>query len=545
MKLTKNSFISGSIIATICIVITKILGALYVIPFYRIIGTSGGALYSYAYNIYVLFLNISYAGLPIAISKIISEYNSLKYYYSKELAFKIGKRIVFILSFICFLILFLFSKSFAHLLIGDNELVNSVNDISLVIKSVSFCLLIVPFLSVTKGYLQGHKFISVTSISEVIEQLIRILIILFGSFLVIKILKKEICIGVCISLSGAFFGGLISYLYLINKIKKNKDKFIKEKVNIKDDISSRDIIKKIIAYSLPLIIISVVTNIYSMTDLSLIIRGLSSLGYSGNEVEEISSVISTWGMKICVLITSISLGISVNLIPNIVSDYVKGDKNSFESKVLKSISMVIYLSLPLSIFISLNSKYLYTLFYGYSEYGIIILKYLVFVSFLSNIHLVLNMILQSLNEYKIIYINTIVGFLINGILDIPLIKLFYLNDMYPYYGAITSSIIGYMISIILVIVYLKKKYDFKFKNIFSILVRMILPLIIIFTYNIVINRLIVIDDNRIIQLPILIVNFLISSGIYIFITYKYNLLNNIFGDNLINKIKSKISAKYV
>ena len=56
MKLTKNSFISGSIIATICIVITKILGALYVIPFYRIIGTSGGALYSYAYNIYVLFL---------------------------------------------------------------------------------------------------------------------------------------------------------------------------------------------------------------------------------------------------------------------------------------------------------------------------------------------------------------------------------------------------------------------------------------------------------------------------------------------------------
>ena len=545
MKLTKNSFISGSIIATICIVITKILGALYVIPFYRIIGTSGGALYSYAYNIYVLFLNISYAGLPIAISKIISEYNSLKYYYSKELVFKIGKRIVFILSFICFLILFLFSKSFAHLLIGDNELVNSVNDISLVIKSVSFCLLIVPFLSVTKGYLQGHKFISVTSISEVIEQLIRIFIILFGSFLVIKILKKEICIGVCISLSGAFFGGLISYLYLNNKIKKNKDKFIKEKVNIKDDISSRDIIKKIIAYSLPLIIISVVTNIYSMTDLSLIIRGLSSLGYSGNEVEEISSVISTWGMKICVLITSISLGISVNLIPNIVSDYVKGDKNSFESKVLKSISMVIYLSLPLSIFISLNSKYLYTLFYGYSEYGIIILKYLVFVSFLSNIHLVLNMILQSLNEYKIIYINTVTGFLINGILDIPLIKLFYLNDMYPYYGAITSSIIGYMISIILVIVYLKKKYDFKFKNIFSILVRMILPLIIIFTYNIVINRLIVIDDNRIIQLPILIVNFLISSGIYIFITYKYNLLNNIFGDNLINKIKSKISAKYV
>ena len=147
MKLSKNSFISGSLIASICIVITKVLGALYVIPFYKIIGPKGGALYSYAYNIYVLFLNVSYAGLPVAISKIISEYNSLEYYYSKELAFKIGKRIVTIISFICFLILFLFSRSFAYLIIGNNTLGNTIDDISLVIKCVSFCLLIIPFLS--------------------------------------------------------------------------------------------------------------------------------------------------------------------------------------------------------------------------------------------------------------------------------------------------------------------------------------------------------------------------------------------------------------
>ena len=431
------------------------------------------------------------------------------------------------------------------MIIGNNSLDNSINDISLVIKCVSFCLLIIPFLSVTKGYLQGHKFISVTSISEVIEQLIRIFIILFGSFLVINLLKKEISIGVSVSISGAFFGGLISYLYLKYKMNNNKDKFIKGKVNINDNVSKKEIIKKIITYSLPLIITSVVTNIYSMTDLSLIIRGLSSLGYKGSEVEEISSIISTWGNKICVLIQSVSLGISVSLIPNIVSDYVKGDKSLFESKVLKSISMVIFLSLPMSVFISLNSKYLYTLFYGYSEYGIIVLKYLVFVSFLSSMHLVLNMILQGLNEYRIIYLNTIIGFLINGILDIPLMKIFNLYNIYPYYGAITSSIIGYSSSITIIIVFLKKKYDFKFKNINNILIKMILPLIIVFTYNLIINKLIILNHNRLIQIPILILNFLISSGIYLFIAYKFNLLNLVFGDNLINRIRSKISAKYV
>ena len=57
----KNSFVEGTFIATFAIIIVKVLGVLYVIPFYRIIGESGGSLYSYAYNVYNLFLNISTA----------------------------------------------------------------------------------------------------------------------------------------------------------------------------------------------------------------------------------------------------------------------------------------------------------------------------------------------------------------------------------------------------------------------------------------------------------------------------------------------------
>ena len=72
----KNSFVEGTIIATLAIVFTKILGMLYVIPFYAIIGEQGSSLYSYAYNIYLIFLSISSAGIPVAMSKIVSEYES-------------------------------------------------------------------------------------------------------------------------------------------------------------------------------------------------------------------------------------------------------------------------------------------------------------------------------------------------------------------------------------------------------------------------------------------------------------------------------------
>ena len=59
MKLKKNTFIQGAFIATLGIVISKILGIIYVIPFYALIGTQGGALYSYAYSIYNIFLNLA------------------------------------------------------------------------------------------------------------------------------------------------------------------------------------------------------------------------------------------------------------------------------------------------------------------------------------------------------------------------------------------------------------------------------------------------------------------------------------------------------
>ena len=107
----KSSFVEGTLIATLAIVIVKILGMLYVIPFYSIVGSNGGALYSYAYNIYLIFLGISSAGLPNAISKVISEYNTLQMIDAKERAYKNAIKIMSVISIIAFLILFIFNKT--------------------------------------------------------------------------------------------------------------------------------------------------------------------------------------------------------------------------------------------------------------------------------------------------------------------------------------------------------------------------------------------------------------------------------------------------
>ena len=220
----KNSFMEGTIIATLAIVVVKILGMLYVIPFYSIVGSSGGALYSYAYNIYLIFLGISSAGLPSAISKIISEYNTLEDKTAKNVAYKQAKNIILIFASISFLLLFVFAPSIAKFIIGDISGGNTIDDVAFVIRCVSPAILVVPFLSITKGYLQGHKYVTPSSVSQLIEQIVRILVILVGSYLVVKVFNGTISLAIGIAILGAFVVGFCAYVYLKNVIRKNKDK---------------------------------------------------------------------------------------------------------------------------------------------------------------------------------------------------------------------------------------------------------------------------------------------------------------------------------
>ena len=98
----KNSFIEGTVIATLGILIVKVIGIIYVIPFNAIIGETGGALYGYGYNIYQLFLSISSAGFPFAISKLTSEYHALGYKKAVKDTYQLSLKLISIISFVIF-----------------------------------------------------------------------------------------------------------------------------------------------------------------------------------------------------------------------------------------------------------------------------------------------------------------------------------------------------------------------------------------------------------------------------------------------------------
>ena len=533
----KNSFIEGTLIATAIIIIIKILGMLYVIPFYQIVGSDGTALYSYAYNIYLIFLSISSAGLPDAVAKIISEYNTLGYNDAKIRAYKIGRNLITIISIVSFLILFVFAEEIGKFIIGNLKGTNTYKDVAFVIRCISPSVLLIPFLSITKGYLQGHKYISASSISQLIEQVVRILVILIGSFIIRKTMNGSLSLAVGISLTGAFFGGLFAYIYLRRIIKKQKLLSV-DKTN--ENISDKEILKKIIVYALPFIVISIITTIYNETDQILVLRTLEYLKVEAHEVEYIASSIATLSPKICMVINAMVMGLTMSLVPTIVSSFAKKDHADVENKINKAISMILFISLPLSIGVSILSHSIWTLFYDTNPIGGTILSLAAFSALGANLYMTITAICQSVNKYSSVYKVSGLGFLLNALLDVP-IMLFYNKIGLPtYLGSLTASIIGYTVSSIIGLILLKKGTNYSYKEALSLCSKSLIPAGAMLIILLIVNKLFPFNDySRSTALIKIIINFIVGGITYIILSIKLGLLDKILGKKLVANIVKK------
>ena len=540
----KSGFLEGTIIATAAIVITKILGMLYVIPFYAMVGVQGSALYAYAYNIYVMFLDISSAGLPVAISKIIKEYNTLGMMDAKVRAYRLGRKIINFVSIAAFIILFIFAESIATLIIGDLQGGNTIGDVAFVIRCVSFAILVVPFLSVSKGYLQGHNIINISSMSQVIEQVVRIAVILGGSYLALNVFHLSLTTSVGIAVFGAFAGGLAAVLYIFSKMRGHKKELSLTSDIKKDKITNKEIIKKIISYAVPFIIIDVGVSIYNFVDMVLISRTMTSLGFDAYTTEFITSSVATWSSKISMVVISIAMGLTVSLIPNIVEAFTLKKWDLVESRLNKALQVILVVSIPMVIGISLLSRPIWSIFYGATDVdlGGLVLGFYIFISLFSNIYMVTSSTLQSLNKFKTVYITTLGGYILNAVLDVPFMLIAYHLGFEPFIGAVFASIIGYSFSAFSALSILKKDHHLKYGETFKMLGKIIIPTVVMILVVLLLKALIPLNivskTSCIIYVAII---SIVGAIVYLFVAYKQGILTTVFGKEYLNKIVKKIT----
>ena len=542
VTMKKSNFVKGALITTLGIVIAKILGIIYVIPFHAIIGDEGGALYGYAYTIYALFVSLASAGIPLAISKLVSEYQTMGYYKAKKRVFILGRKIAVITGFISFIIILITAPLLAKAVLGNVVGGNTIKDVTFVIRVIGTAILIVPTLSIYRGYFEGHRLFSPPSISQVIEQIIRVVIIIFGSYIAIKVFKLDLSNAVGVALLGATIGAFVSYIYLVEKRFKNKQVF-NEKIRTVNEpsISDKVIFKKIIYYAIPFIMIDIFKSLYNYVDMFTVVKGLVNYAkFETVDAETIYSMLSTWANKFNMIILAISTGVIVSLIPNLTESIVKKDHSGIEKKINQALGILLYLTVPMTFGISFLAKPIWLLFYGESMYGPSVLSYYIFAGLFIGLFTSLIIMIQTLKDKKVLLISLGTGVIIKILLNTYLLKAFYSNGFPPYYGVITASIIGYLVSSIICLVVLKTKYKINFEeivnNFINIMCSAFLMVIILFICKLFIP---ITSTNRIMNLVIILIYTVIGAIVYFVFNHFSKLTNKVFGRDIF-KILNKL-----
>ena len=200
-----HEFFRGALILSAAAILVKILSAAYRIPFQNIAGDIGFYIYQQVYPFYGVMLTISTIGFPVVISKLIAEQDSAKKGYTVQDILRTSSIILGALGIILFTGLFLGARWIAGIM-GDPQLAG-------LLKIVAFSYLLMPFSSVLRGYFQGFNDMMPTASSQIGEQSIRVMTILFLSTLFVYKESSLYTVG-----EGAVFGsvtGGLASLFLL------------------------------------------------------------------------------------------------------------------------------------------------------------------------------------------------------------------------------------------------------------------------------------------------------------------------------------------
>ena len=422
--------------------ISRFLGAIYIIPWYIWMGKHGAeanGLFTMGYNIYAWFLLISTAGVPVAVAKQVAKYNTMD---QKDHSFTLIReflKFMLLLGVIFAVVMYLLSPFFAHVSGVGKELIP-------VMQSLSWAVLVFPAMSVIRGFFQGFNNLKPYAISQIAEQVIRVIWMLLTTFFIMKWGSKDYVVAVTQSTFAAFIGMFASMAVLIYFLwKANLLSSILHKPVSSTNINSRALLVDTIREAIPFIITGSAIQLFQIIDQVTFINVMKWFtNYTNSQLVVMFSYFSANPNKITMILIAVATSIGGVGIPLLTENYVKGDLKSAARLVQDNLSMLLLFLLPATIGSVLVARPLYTIFYGKPDrlaLGLFIFAML--QTIILGIYTVLSPMIQALfqNRKAIIYFGY--GVLVKLILQIPFIYLF------RAYGPLLATTVGLIVPIVL------------------------------------------------------------------------------------------------
>ena len=361
-----QSFLKGALLLSISMFATKLLGIVYLVPFKTLVGEEGMSLYGYAYTIYGLFISLSTLGIPVGLAKFTSKYHAKGEYDVARKVFKLGLIGMTLFGVVGYSAMYFLAPAYVEtILAGEPELLKQAGDIVSMIRIVGTALLIIPAMALLRGFFQGNRTMTPTSISQFLEQLVRVLIILIGSYVVIHFMEGTYQQAVSISVFAAFLSGAVALLYLIYYWRKNRhqyDELLTQSVEHKPYKTS-NLLVELIQCSIPFALLGLATNLFQNIDTWDFHRLLTQANmafdlqktYYGMYIMELA--------KIVMIPVSFSIAFSQPLVPELTRAFQLKEEESVKKTIGLALRLSLFITLPAIVGMSLLSKPLFISFY--------------------------------------------------------------------------------------------------------------------------------------------------------------------------------------
>ncbi|WP_058307049.1 putative polysaccharide biosynthesis protein [Gracilibacillus massiliensis] len=528
--MSSSNFLRGTLLLTGASFLSKFLGMIYVIPFTNMVGNTGMTLYGYAYIPYTILLSISTVGMPLAVSKFVAKYNTLNDYYTSMRMFKVGTVLMLITGFIAFLIMYFGAGLIAGWTMEADSKYISLDEVKHVIQMISFSLIIIPSMAIMRGFFQGNQSMGPTAVSQVVEQIIRIVFLLVAVFIVMMVLNGEKSTAIGFATFSAFIGGLASWVILgfyWKKRKKHLNATI-DKQKHKEKIPIATLTKELFSYAGPFILVGIAIPMYQLIDQFTFNDAMSEIGKS--DIADIAfSAFNVQGHKLVIIPVTIATGLSLALIPEITNAYNARDMIKLKQQINQALQIIMFFVLPAVFGLVLLADPIYGSLFKIDNLEITgkVFAWYAPVALTFAFFTVTSSILQGIEKQNFTLISLSAGILTKVLLNSIFIQAF------EEVGAIVVTMIATSIAVILNLWQIKKAINFQYRKFVKLSLLMLIftsiMVIAILVVKAILAKFLDIYDNRFDAIIMMLVGVGVGGSIYLYLGYTSTLFERITG----------------
>jgi len=445
--LSKDSLVKGTIILAVAALTARVLGAVQRIPLVYLLDDAGMATYSIAFNIYMMLLVVATAGIPSALSKLVSEKTALGQYNEANRIYRAAA--LFALTAGAAMTLLLFAAAPQYAKVAEDP------DASLAIRALAPALLLFPLIAIMRGYFQGRQRMAPNGISQVVEQILRLAVAIALAYLLL-----QIGWGHNWAVAGASFGGVagsigafLVMLYYHYKLRR-EDRRTGESGDRTPAPPARyrEIYARLFKLSVPIVLFSLAVPLINAID-STITIGLLMPDTGYEAAKDALGILGGRAQSLAGIPIILAIALSQSAVPVISSAFARKDSAAVNAQASKALYISVLTGLPITLAICAAARPINIFMFG-DDQGTGIIAMLTAIAMFQIVMQTSGAVLMGIGQMRPLIVHVAIG------VAVKLAASLLLAPVFGIYGIIAATALCFLVMTQLNLVVLRRHVDY-------------------------------------------------------------------------------------